>query len=94
MNFQGVIIGASTFLIIGIFHPIVIKAEYLFGTKIWPFFLIMGIASIGISLFIENIAFAAILGVFGFSSLWGIREIFEQAERVKKGWFPRKPKGG
>ena len=31
MNYTGIIIGLGTFLIIGIFHPIVIKAEYYFG---------------------------------------------------------------
>ena len=30
--FTGIIIAVSTFLIIGIFHPIVIKVEYYWGT--------------------------------------------------------------
>ena len=38
MNFEGIIIGAAAFLIIGIFHPIVVKGEYYFGAKIWPRF--------------------------------------------------------
>ena len=33
MNFTGLIIGLSTFLCIGVFHPIVIKAEYYWGLK-------------------------------------------------------------
>ena len=33
MHFTGIIIAAITFLIIGLFHPIVIKTEYYFGTK-------------------------------------------------------------
>lgn len=33
MNYVGVIIGLATFLIIGLFHPIVIKAEYHFGKQ-------------------------------------------------------------
>jgi hypothetical protein len=32
-----------------------------------------------------------LLGVFACSSLWSIGEIFEQRERVKKGWFPKNP---
>ena len=28
MNFAGLLIGISTFLIIGLFHPLVIKVEY------------------------------------------------------------------
>ena len=32
MNFTGLIIAVTTFLVIGLFHPIVIKSEYHFGT--------------------------------------------------------------
>lgn len=92
MNFQGVIIGIAAFVIIGIFHPIVIKSEYYIGKKIWPLFLIVGIILIGASLFIDNVIISAILGVTGFSSLWSINEIIEQETRVKKGWFPYNPK--
>ena len=28
IHWEGIIIGISTFLIIGLFHPVVIKAEY------------------------------------------------------------------
>lgn len=88
MNFQGLIIGASAFLIIGIFHPIVIKAEYYIGKKIWPVFLLVGLILIGISILIDKIVISAIISVTGFSSLWSIHEIIEQENRVKKGWFP------
>ena len=88
MNFQGIIIGLASFLIIGIFHPIVIKGEYYIGRKIWPAFLLLGLILIGLSMFIDNVSVSAIVGVTGFSSLWSIHEIFEQEERVKKGWFP------
>jgi len=32
--------------------------------------------------------------VFGFSSFWGIKEVFEQTQRVKTGWFSKKSKQG
>ncbi len=92
LNYIGIIIGLSTFLIIGIFHPMVTKGEYYFGKKCWWVFLVLGIAGLVSSLFIENEIFSAILGVFGFSSLWSIHEIIEQEKRVKKGWFPKNPK--
>ena len=92
VNFQGVLVGAISFLVIGIFHPIVIKAEYHFGTKVWPVFLVVGLAVLALSLFFKSALESAILGVFGFSSLWGIREVFEQAKRVERDWFPRNPK--
>jgi hypothetical protein len=91
MNFEGVLIGAVSFLIIGIFHPIVVKAEYYFGTKTWPVFFLAGIVALILSLFFDSVLVSAILGLFGFSCLWSIREVFEQAERVEKGWFPRNP---
>lgn len=92
MFFQGIIIAVATFLIIGIFHPIVIKSEYYFGVKCWPVFAVLGIAFLAISLFVEDILIAAIMGVTGCSLLWSILEIFEQRERVRKGWFPMNPK--
>ena len=94
MNIQGILIGGVAFIIIGVFHPIVIQAEYHYGTRIWPVFLLVGIAFSLVSLFVDNTVWAAILGVFGFSSLWSIREVFEQAERVRKGWFPQNPNRG
>lgn len=91
MNFQGIIIGVVAFLIIGIFHPVVIKGEYYFGKKIWPAFLIMGILFIILSVVVKSTILSSIAGVIGFSSLWSIKEVFEQEERVKKGWFPQNP---
>ena len=92
MNFTGLIIGIATFLIIGLFHPIVIKAEYYLGTKCWWMFALAGIIFIVLSILIENIILSTILGVFGFSSFWSILELFEQKKRVEKVWFPKNPK--
>ncbi|MBR2493506.1 MAG: DUF4491 family protein [Paludibacteraceae bacterium] len=92
MNFTGLIIGIATFLIIGLFHPIVIKAEYYLGTKCWWMFALAGVIFIVLSILIENIILSTILGVFGFSSFWSILELFEQKKRVEKGWFPKNPK--
>lgn len=92
MNFDGIIIGLISFLIIGLFHPIVIKGEYYFSKRIWPIFLIVGIVFLALSLYVDNCIFTASLGVIGFSCLWSIKEIFEQEERVKKGWYPKKPR--
>lgn len=43
INFDGLLIGIVTFLIIGLFHPVVVKAEYYWGTKCWWIFLVLGI---------------------------------------------------
>lgn len=91
MNFQGLVIGVISFAIIGVFHPIVIKSEYYFGKKVWPVFLFIGLLLILLSLYINNAIVSAITGITGFTSLWSIHELFEQEERVKKGWFPNNP---
>lgn len=92
MNFLGIIIAVVTFLVIGLFHPIVIKAEYYFGVKCWWAFALAGVIFLALSLFVENIIASSVLGVIGCSSFWSILEIFEQRERVRKGWFPKNPK--
>ena len=92
LYFTGLIIAVSTFLIIGLFHPIVIKVEYYFGTRLWWIFLISGLLLILGAMFVANVIASALLGVCGASCLWSIGEIFEQKQRVKKGWFPMNPK--
>ena len=92
MFYSGLIIGICTFLIIGLFHPVVVKAEYYWGTRCWWIFLLLGIAGVAASLCVSNILYSSLLGVFAFSSFWTIKELFEQEERVRKGWFPKNPK--
>lgn len=94
MNWEGIIIGAAAFIIIGIFHPIVIKSEYYFSKRIWPVFLILGLACLALATQIEATLGAAVAGILGFASLWSIHELVEQEERVRKGWFPAHPNRG
>lgn len=91
MSYDGILIGVGSFLIIGLLHPVVIKAEYYFGTGVWPLFLVIGLLCVGISAFITELVASALSAVLGFSLLWSIRELFQQRERVRKGWFPRNP---
>ena len=91
MNFSGIIVGAATFLIIGICHPIVIKMEYHWGKNSWWLLLAVGLAFAAASIFIENDVFATVVGAAAFSCFWGILEMFEQEKRVLKGWFPENP---
>lgn len=88
----GVVIGISTFLIIGLFHPIVIKAEYYWGTRCWWIFLLLGILTLAGSVWVDDLLISSLLGVFSFSSFWTIKEVFDQRKRVLKGWFPMNPK--
>lgn len=88
----GLFIGLATFLVIGFFHPIVIKAEYYFGVRCWWVFLVAGIIGVALSMLTSDVTVSALLGVFAFSSFWSIGEIFEQRKRVQRGWFPENPK--
>ena len=46
MNYTGILIGAAVFVMIGFFHPIVIKAEYYLGVRCWPCFAVAGTAAL------------------------------------------------
>ena len=91
-HLQGLALGLCSFLIIGIFHPIVIKGEYYCGPRFKWVFLVAGIALCVDSLLVGDVLLSALMGVGAFSCFWGIREMGEQQERVHKGWFPRNPR--
>ncbi len=91
MNFSGIIVGAATFLIIGICHPIVIKMEYHWGKGSWRILLVAGLAFSAASIFVNDEVASTVLGAAAFSCFWGILEVFEQEKRVLKGWFPENP---
>lgn len=91
-NLVGLLIGFCTFLIIGLYHPLVIKGEYYFGEKVKWWFLVSGIIFLAGSILIKNQTLSILLGVASFSSFWSIKEVVEQVERVRKGWFPKNPK--
>lgn len=93
MNFYGIVLGVLSFLIIGSWHPIVIKGEYYFGKKIcMVVFAVVGVFCLGMSLFLPWKILSAAFALFGFSAFWGVKEVVEQEERVRKGWFPENPK--
>ncbi len=91
LQWLGPLVGLCAFLIIGIFHPIVIKTEYYTGTRYWWVFLLVGLLAMAGSLLIEDVAISSMVGVFAFCCFWSIMELFEQKERVRKGWFPKRP---
>jgi branched-subunit amino acid transport protein len=93
-NLTGVLIGICTFLVIGIFHPIVIKSEYYFGVRCWWVFLLAGVACFVAAWIIRDVFWASLSGVIACSSFWSIYELFQQRRRVRRGWFPRRPEKG
>ena len=91
LAYEGLLLGFCTFLTIGIFHPIVVKAEYYFGTRLWWVFLVSGLAGVAAAPFLTSVFWSALSAIVGFSCLWSILELFEQRQRVIKGWFPMNP---
>jgi septum formation protein len=92
IHILGPVVGFVTFAVIGLFHPLVIKTEYHIGKKIWPLFLVCGLAFTAASMLISNPYLSVILAIVAFTCFWTIVELHEQEKRVAKGWHPRKPK--
>ncbi|MBR4814047.1 MAG: DUF4491 family protein [Paludibacteraceae bacterium] len=91
-NCMGLLVGLLTFLIIGLFHPLVIKGEYYFGVKCWWAFLLAGIVCVVFSVMADDQILSSLLGVVAFSCFWSIKEVFDQRKRVERGWFPKREK--
>lgn len=91
-HLTGLVIGAATFLIIGLFHPLVIKGEYRFGVRCWWVFALMGVLAGAGSILVRAVVPSILLAVWSASSFWSIGELFQQRERVRKGWFPANPR--
>ncbi len=91
MNYLGPILGLISFIIIGIFHPVVIKLEYYLGKKSWWMLAVPGLLIVILSLFMNEIV-SILLGVLGFSLFWSAHEMFKQHDRVLSGRAKRNPK--
>ena len=92
MMVSGIIVGLVSFLIIGLLHPVVIKMEYHWGKRSWPILAVSGIMSAVASLLSNDLVISIVLGVLAFSLFWSVKELFEQEERVRKGWYPSNPR--
>lgn len=90
MTWWGLLIGLCSFLIIGLFHPLVIKGEYYFGQKCRWWFLAAGLVLCVASILVTNLIISILLGVTAFSCFWSIKEVKDQKKRVEKGWFPKR----
>lgn len=92
LHFSGLAVGLATFLIIGLFHPLVIKGYYYYGLRCRAWFAAAGAVMCVLSLLLDNTTLSTIAGVTAFSCFWSIKEVTEQRERVRKGWFPENPR--
>lgn len=91
LGLVGAAVGLLSFLIIGVLHPVVIKTEYRFGKGVWPVFAVAGAAALAGSLLCGDVVISVILGILSFSLFWSVKELYDQEERVRKGWYPENP---
>ena len=81
---KNLLIGLLTFGIIGVFHPVVIQAEYHLGKNSWPIFALAGVLFCVIAFFTEGM-WGIVAAIVGFSSFRSILELVHQEKRVDKG---------
>jgi len=80
MYFDGLIIGFAVFLMIGLFHPLVVKAEKYMGKKSKWIFAVACLILVTMSPFAHDWV-SIFLGCLGFSCFWSIFEIDKQKKR-------------
>ena len=91
MNWEGIPVALASLAIIAIYHPLVVKAEYYFSSRIWPAFALCGLLGLTASLFLHG-ALAPVAAFWSATNLWCVVEVHAQARRVEKGWFPKNPR--
>ena len=91
LNLDAAIFGVASLFIMGAYYPIVIKGEYYFSERIWPVFLVIGLAAVAFSTQMSGLV-CWLTAFFGATNLWAIPEIFEQEQRVLAGRYPKNPK--
>ena len=93
MNYFGITLGVCVYLVIAVWHFLVIKGEYYLGKTVCTvLFVVLAVLCIVLSLLVRSPFLSAVIAIFGFSALWGIREVFQQERRVQRGWFPKRDK--
>ncbi len=88
--FTGLIVGAIAFVVVGVFHPLVIAVEYHLGKRMWPAFVLLAIGAFASSLFAPPLG-SMVLGSVGAGLCWSILELVWQHERARKGHAKRNP---
>jgi hypothetical protein len=88
MQYAGFILGVVTFVMIGILHVAVVKIEQMWGSHLWPGFVVIGILMGAASLFVDNVLVSALLGINGFMFAWSGPELKKQKERVEGTHIP------
>jgi len=82
LNIEGFLVGLIAFLLIGLFHPVVIHVERKFGKKVWPVFFFPGVVLAVVSVLINQKLLSVGFGVLAFSLFWSAIELIKQHKRV------------
>ena len=91
LQWAGLVLAVLTFGTIGLGHVMVRKLNYRYGTKPAPFFLILGLLFLGLSLLATDNLASAALGIVGMTTLWDAVEFIRQEERIRRGHAPANP---
>ena len=91
LQWAGLVLAVLTFGTIGLGHVMVRKLNYLYGTKPAPFFLVLGLGFLGLSLLATDNLASAALGIVGMTTLWDAVELIRQEERIRRGHAPANP---
>lgn len=83
MQYAGIILGLITFAMIGVLHVAVVKIEHIWGSGLWPVFIVLGVILAVGSLFVDDVFISCLLGVNGFMFAWSGPELKKQKERAK-----------
>ena len=91
LQWAGLVLAVLTFGTIGLGHVAVRKLNYRYGTKPAPFFLVLGLGFLALSLLVTDNLASAALGIVGMTTLWDAVELIRQEERIRRGHAPAKP---
>ena len=91
LQWAGLVLAALIFGTIGLGHVAVRKLNYRYGTKPAPFFLVLGLAFLVLSMLVTDNLASAALGIVGLTTLWDAVEFIRQEERIRRGHAPANP---
>ena len=85
LQWVGLVLAVLTLGTIGLGHVVVRKLNYRYGTKPAPFFLVLGLLLLGLSLLATDNLASAALGIVGMTTLWDAVEFIRQEEHIRSG---------
>lgn len=85
LQFAGLALASTSFITIAVGHFLVRRLHPKLGTRLGVPFMIIGVAILIFSLFIENNLASGLLGIIAITTFWDGIEFFRQEKRVQRG---------